>query len=249
MLAGAVYGQNLESWQTEIEARLGEPVRILTWPNLEVDPEDWPLLQGHLQNAAFLQAVGQARGITLNLSVAGRQLPFVFLHPARMPGHEDARAAILGHELGHLWLMANGFAMPAFDGGPRACLAIHTGDIVQHELMRREMDRRGIAWREFAAWDYEQAWQAVKERPVGGAGNACTRAHRLSLMVDIRAGFPGEQAEWRHGYLRILGAQDPEAEALAIEIVEAMSSRLELEAASYRDFLATVVNAVQERFR
>lgn len=239
-----VEGAQVKAWQEEIEARLGEPVRVVEYPGGSVEGV---AVEGpgamYLRNAAFVQALEGARALTLNLRSGEQQMPYVFVNRRNMPTEEAAANLIVAHELGHIWLQAQGYFPPRFGQGRNACVAIHVGDIVQHHLMRREMDRRGIAWREITAREYEAAWRQSQ----GGsqaAGDVCLRARRLSLMVDLRAGFAGEEAEWWRGYLKLLGEQDPEAEARAIELAERWGGDWELTPENYQRALAEVTDAM-----
>jgi hypothetical protein len=52
-------------------------------------------------------------------------------------------------------------------------------------------------------------------------------------MVDVRTGFETKSFAAREEYLSLLAKQDPEAEAIAIELIEALDGKLGLEKDSY----------------
>ncbi len=222
---GLPLSEALEEWKREIEAKLAGRVQIVAVPGGELEEEDSDLLNGQMANPALVAAFERAQALTISVRVGARLRPFVLLNKKRIEATRNDASTLVAHELGHIWLQAQGLFPPRFGAGARACLAVHAGDIVQHEWIRAELDRRGIGWRENYARDYEAAWEAVKGVRPGGAGDDCRRAQRLSLMVDLRAAFGAEAGEWRNGYLHWLGEQDRQAEAVAIELVEGMGRR------------------------
>jgi hypothetical protein len=206
----------VEEWRREIEGSLGGAVRILVLPAEEVSEEDRAVLEAYWANPGFQQAFRRAQALTLSVRLGGQLRPYVLLNRARLEESRQEVGILVAHELGHVWLQTQGMLPPKFGGG---CVEIHSGDIVQHEWIRAEMDRRGLDWRSSYRRDYE--WALERSRKGGGvAGDLCLRAQRVSLMVDLRRGFAADGNEWRNEYLAILGRQDPEGEALAIEMAE-----------------------------
>jgi hypothetical protein len=63
-------------------------------------------------------------------------------------------------------------------------------------------------------------------------------------MMDLRDGFAPYSFAGREEYLDLLGRQDPAGEALAIELMEALDGRVELEADSYAAALRLVREAL-----
>lgn len=246
-------------WKAEVEAALGVPVRILSFtPKRDAPtelqfleetsgalqpvpspllPAEASLLNQYLANPAFTQALDRAQALTLSLRLEDRVRPFVFLNWGRLQQSANDPAMLLAHEIGHLWLQSQGLFPPKFDGGSEACLAVHSGDIVQHERIRQEMDRREIPWRLPYQLDYEASLAAARLAGPVPAGSPCTRAQRLSLLLDLRLGFSAAGNTWRNEYLALLGAQDPAAEALALELAESLPE-------NYSDALAKVQEAV-----
>ncbi len=207
----------VEGWRRETEALLGGPVKILTLPAEDLAEEDRALLDAYWANPAFQQAFARAQALTLSVRWGGVLRPYVLLNREQIANSRQDVAILVAHELGHVWLQAQGMLPPRFAGG---CLAAHVGDIVQHARIRQEMDRRGVDWRPSYRRDYQWAWERSRGGTGGATGDECFRAQRLSLMLDVRLGFGAEEGGWRNEYLAILGRQDPEGEALAIEIAE-----------------------------
>ncbi len=223
--------ESVSAWRRELEAALGAPIIVVESVN------DAPELAPYFANPSFRTAMDRAQALTLSVKVGDVLRPYVFLNWARLRQSPNDPAMLFAHELGHIWLQSEGKFPPKFDGGGSACLAIHAGDIVQHEWIRAEMDRRGLDWRSGYQLDYEASLAAALVSPKVPVGDACTRAQRLSLMMDLRLGFAAAGNSWRNDYLRLLGEQDPAAEALAIELAEALP-------ADYAEALSKVQAAV-----
>lgn len=218
-------------WKSEIEAKLGSAIPIVQ------SAEEAPELAAYFANPSFQAAVDRAQALTLSLRSEGQLRPYVILNWARLRQSPNDPAMLVAHELGHIWLQANGFFPPKFDGSPAACLAIHAGDVVQHERIRREMDRRSLDWRSGYQLDYEASLAAARLADRVPAGPPCLRAQRLSLMMDLRLGFAAADNPWRNEYLALLGSQDAAAEALSIELAESLPE-------DYSEALAKVEAAV-----
>jgi hypothetical protein len=218
-------------WKSELESKLGASITLVQ------AAEEAPELASYFANPAFQAALDRAQALTLSLRSNGQLRPFVILNWERLRQSPNDPAMLVAHEFGHIWLQANGFFPPKFDGSPNACLAIHAGDIVQHERIRQEMDRRGLNWRTGYQLDYEASLAAARLADQVPAGPPCLRAQRLSLMMDLRLGFAAAGNPWRNEYLALLGSQDPAAEALSIELAESLPE-------DYTDALAKVRAAV-----
>jgi hypothetical protein len=218
-------------WKSEIESKLGGGINIIQ------SADEAPELASYFANPAFQAAVDRAQALTLSLRSEGQLRPYVLLNWARLRQSPNDPAMLVAHELGHIWLQSQGFFPPKFSGGADACVAIHSGDIVQHERIRQEMDRRKLDWRSGYQLDYEASLATARLADRVPAGDACLRAQRLSLMMDLRLGFEAAANPWRNEYLSLLGKQDPAAEALSIELAESMPD-------DYAEALAKVQTAV-----
>jgi len=224
----------LEEWKSEIEARSFNRIEIIRIPGDPFPPEDRQLLYSYFSKPDFAESFSRAQAMTLRNEQGGRTRSMILLNLPKMQQTQNSPAALIAHELGHLWLASIGFKPPPYTPGPRGCLAIHYGDIVQHILLRAESDRRQIPWRSSYERDYTAARDSLIKEPQGGPGDDCLRAQRLSLMIDIRTGFETNAFPAREEYLGLLARQDPLAEAIAIELVEALDGRLNLDIESYK---------------
>jgi hypothetical protein len=231
----------LLAWQLEIETLGNMKLRILSFPGSTLSQDDERALGPTLRQPGFAELFSRAQALSLRLETGSQIRTYVLLNNALIARTGNDKIQLIAHEFGHHWLAAQGMLPPAYVPGPRGCLAVHAGDIVQHILLRRELDRRGFSWRESYARDYQQAFFAAGNQP---RGDACFRAQRLSLMMDIRTGFAAGAFDARNAYLAWLGEQDREAEAIAVELEESLQ---ELDAKDYDAALKRVLDIV-ERF-
>jgi len=223
----------LEEWKKEIEGRTFQRIEILRIPGDPFPKEDEDVLFSYFAKPDFVASFQQAQALTFRYERAGKSRSLILLNLPRMQATQNSPAALIAHEMGHLWLASLGFLPPVYEPGPKACLAIHLGDIVQHILLRAESDRRGIPWRSSYERDYTAARETYRTSSEQGPGDDCRRAHRLSLMIDVRSGFEAKSFAAREDYLAALAQQDVQAEAIAIELIEELDGKLVLEKESY----------------
>lgn len=223
----------LEQWKVEIEARTLNRIEIIRIPGDPFPAEDRDVLYSYFNRPDFAESFSRAQALTFRYETLGSSRSLILLNLPRMQQTQNTSVALIAHELGHLWLNSLGLSAPVYEPGSKACLAIHTGDIVQHILLREENDRRGIPWRPSYERDYTAASESLRREPTAGAGDDCLRAQRLSLMVDLRTGFGPKAFAAREEYLEALARQDREAEAIAIELIEEFDGKLMLEKSAY----------------
>lgn len=219
----------LEDWKSEIEARTFQRIEIIRIPGDSFPDEDRDVLFSYFAKPDFAESFRQSQALTFRYERGGKTRSLILLNLPRMQSTQNSPAALIAHELGHLWLASLGLIPPVYQG----CLSIHTGDMIQHILLRAESDRRGIPWRASYERDYTAANDSLRNAPVQGPGDDCLRAQRLSLMLDVRTGFEPHAFPAREPYLSALALQDPRAEAIAIELIEALDGKLDLDAKSY----------------
>ncbi len=223
----------LEEWKAEIEARAFNRIEIIRIPGDSVPLEDRDVLYSYFGKPDFAAQFARTQAMTFRYEKAGTTRSLILLNLPMMQNTQNSPAALIAHELGHLWLASLGLSPPVYEPGPRGCLAIHYGDIVQHILLRAESDRRRIPWRPSYERDYTAASESLRNAPDQGPGDDCLRAQRLSLMIDVRTGFETKSFAAREHYLTSLAKQDPVAEAVAIELIERLDGKLGLDKTSY----------------
>ena len=141
----------LDEWRLEIEKTGPQTVYLLAMaPGAPVPAgtAHQAILEQFTDNPNFQQQFSKAQALSISYSGPEGRLSFVLLNTKQTPAEDEPY--VIAHEFGHLWLKAQRYPAPAYLGGPSSCLSILAGDAVQHVLIREEMDRRKIAWRE--AW-------------------------------------------------------------------------------------------------
>lgn len=197
----------LDVWRGEIEAAGGVPVLVA---EVEFDPggEQMRLPEGirgralfahYLRQDEFVRQFVHMRGVMVHHRGWDGEAFLVMLNGARRAEWEPHMAALVGHELGHAWLRVKRYPEIMPKPGDPACLAIHTGDIVEHVLIRRELDRREISHRGYAVESYAAALAAMKQREDGegirqARQDACVALRQTALWVDARLGLG--TAQW-----------------------------------------------------
>ena len=234
----------LESWKAEIESRSTKSIEIIRIPGDPIPDQDRQLLLSYFARPDFAENFSRAQALTFRYEIQGRSRSLILLNLPKMQQTQNSPAALIAHELGHLWLASIGLPSTLYKPGPLACLGIHYSNIVQHILIRTESDRRGIDWRPSYIRDYTAASDSLKLEPTGGPGDECLRAQRLSLIIDVITGFEPKSFPARETYLQQLAAQDPAAEALAIELIEELDSKLSLNKDAYASALSAAKSAV-----
>lgn len=197
--------QVLEVWRGEIEAAGGVPVLVA---EVEFEPggQQMRLPEGiagralfahYLRQEEFVRQFVHMRGVMVHHRGWGGEAFLVMLNGARRTEWEPHVAALVGHEFGHAWLRAKRFPETTPEAGDPPCLAIHAGDIVEHVLIRRELDRRGIGHRGYAAESFAASRVAMKQREDGeglkqARQDACLALRQVALWVDARLGLAAE---------------------------------------------------------
>jgi hypothetical protein len=200
VLAAAVaLSAALLSWKAEIESK-GVAVAVAVAEKDEASglfsvPADTPrreLLAPWLANADFLGQFALMQATMVYQRAPGGDVAFVLLNGALRSLWEGHEEALLGHEFGHVWIKAEKFPSPVFVPGPHACIAIHTGDITQHVLIRKEMEKRGIDYRRQWLEGLERAIPLMETAAPPPEDDRCARARLAAEWVDVKLGLePG----------------------------------------------------------
>jgi hypothetical protein len=196
----------LEEWRTGIEARAGVPVLVATVEfsgdqsemRLPADVPGRHLFARYLSEESFVRQFLLMRGVMVRHMDGPESAFLVMLNGARRGEWAAYEEALVGHEFGHAWLLAQGYPAPVYRPGPNGCLSIHTTDLVQHILIRRDMEARGIPHAAFTLKSLEEALQAARTWADGeGMRRArqepCLALRQLAEWVDARMGPAPEQ--------------------------------------------------------
>jgi hypothetical protein len=241
--------QALRPWVSEIEDLSGGRVilvRAYADPKRDavlvpVAVERGEVLDRYMKDPGFRRQLGAANALSLNYEGPEGRLHYVLMnmaHSARWAGVEDG---LLGHELGHAWLNARGFRSPEYARGPRACIAALSGDMVQHVLIRAEMERRGIQYRGF--W----VRQLEAELP-GRDDDPCRRLILLTHLVDALLGFGA--AEWNglERYEAAIRETNPLVPPYAAEIAAYLKAASLSEPAGFAEAVCAVRSRAERLF-
>lgn len=218
VLASAVLlSAALLAWKAEIEQRnmevvVAEARRSAPTAAFSV-PADTPrldILSGYLAMEDFQRQFALMRATTITHRLPERQIAFILLNGDRRPEWERFQEALLAHEFGHAWIRAQLYPAPVFVPGPHACLAVHTGDIVQHVLIRKELDRRGISFRRHWLEDLEGAIPVMEAAQPPPQDDRCARARLAAEWVDVRLGLAAGEWPQQERYERAARRYMPE---------------------------------------
>ena len=192
----------LAQWKKEIEAiGWGKviPVRVCTdrERNQVVLPRDAgqrPILRRYFQNENFLREFIATHAMNINYKGIEGRFHFILLNMARAADWGDYEDAVLAHEFGHVWLYAQNYPFPAYEGRADSCAGILAGDAVQHILIREEIRRRQIPYLPYWIGNLERALVVLE----GDEGNTledvpvCRLLAELVQWLDVRMGLSPE---------------------------------------------------------
>ena len=221
----------LAAWKQEIEAS-GEGRVIVARIHvrngaylLPGDVEERNTLGRFFSQYEFRSQFVRAHALNLNVDHPQR-VSFVLLNMDRMKESSASEDELISHELGHVWLHWRGLRAPALVPGTLACEAIHTGDVVQHILIRQEQVRRGIEWKKGWLADLEKAYQTLAKlaEETAPPTDLCLRLQRLSLVIDLRMGLGEADWEHREQYVGRLTKSDPLLTELITRLVRLLSA-------------------------
>ncbi len=233
----------LDQWRAEIESLDQSQVLILRVTEDMPPPED-PVVRAILtqvfQSPGFTSQFARAEAMSIN----NGKYHFALINPAQTP--ERSYDAVLGHELGHLWLKAQGYPSPAYQGGDAGCLAINAGDAVQHVLIRAELDRRKIDWRDHWLENLERATAHLeRDGPTQPTAPVCQRLAQLAMWIDVKLGL--DPLSWKgwDRFEKAMIASFPELKQPAEEISSHLAKLDLTDKAVHREALTFTFNAMK----
>jgi hypothetical protein len=187
----------LAEWKREIESIRGSQVvfarifldRERNEMRLPEDTASADVLRRYLRVEAFRSQLAAAHSLTVNHSGSGGAIHFIVVNMGFADEWSGAEDELLAHELGHAWLDEKGFRSPPFGSG-EPCIAVHTGGIVQHILIRAETARRGISLRRYWIGNLETSLRFLSSPDAGRTAlSPCQRLIQLAQLVDTRLGL------------------------------------------------------------
>ena len=218
---------DLIRWGEEIERLAGKIVFAPVYRSTE--RSEWKLpanlerrdiILPYLRDPSFQKELAAAHALTVNWDgAAGERYHFIVLNMDVAGQWENAREGLIGHELGHIWLHAQGLVSPPFEAGPDACVAIQSADIVQHVLIRAEMERRGISGKEYLLNNLKISLEFIG-KPGNTSLTRCQKAVVLSHWLDFRHGMAPGDWDDADRYAALHKERYPEISAMGAEIEE-----------------------------
>jgi len=209
----------LAEWKKEIESLDGHSVvvaRVYYNPRngvvrLPPDAPERPAIVEYLRNPNFLKQFVAMHAITIHHKDGDRTLHIVLLNMGRLAEwgrHEDA---LIGQEFARISLYTRNYPEPAYDGREEACIGIQAADLLQRQLIRRELKRRGIDYNAYLLPLLETAMRQMERaevRPVEEIPT-CALMSKLVLWLDARLGITDKEWPARGRFLRALKRMYP----------------------------------------
>ncbi len=214
----------IAEWKKEIEKH-GGVVTIVRIPteahrneiSLPEDTPFRPILRKYFLDPNFVTLFAGAHALNLNYDGPEGRIHFVLLNEALSDMWTSYEEAVVGHELGHIWLQVRGYEAALLRGRASDCTGIQATDIVQHMLIRSELELRGIEYRRYWLTNLERALAGLSTPRTQPAG-ACQQLAQIALWVDVALGLTS--AEWpdRDPFLDAMLKRFPEIETAARSI-------------------------------
>lgn len=209
----------ISAWRSDLERQFGVKTPIIfAGETIQGDPEGLELARNQLRDPDFLRQFAMMQAAMVSHRVGGADRWVILMNLDLYESWKGFEEALLGHELGHIWLRARRLPTPAFRGGEYGCLAVHTGDVVQHVLIRAEMDRRGIDHRSFLMKNLDESARAMEEGKA--AADPCAWARQAALWVDARLALAAHPWPGRARYEAAAAGMFPESGEAAAEIID-----------------------------
>lgn len=216
----------LLEWRAEIEKR-ARPVYITrvdydSANNAYRLPPDAPrrdLFASYLRTPAFLSDFQHLYAASLTHNAKGGEAYLIMLNMARAGEWNDSEEAVIAHEMAHLWLQSLGYPAPAYQPGPLSCVGMFSGDIVQHVLIRRELDRRGIRHRRLLARVLDATARDLAANPKPPEQDRCLLVRQAAQLTDAILGMQGEDWPGRETYDKVWRDKLPDIEAPVARIL------------------------------
>lgn len=220
----------LSEWKQQIEARGGRPVYLVRvsqdkQKNQISLPEDAPqqaVLRRYLSDASFASSLVRAHALSLNYAGKEGKFHFILLNLGTREQWSDYEEALVAHELGHLWLFAQNYPVLSFGAGEEGCLSTNASDMVQHVLIRQELENRKISYRPFWMRNLKVAQAELEQMSTASSLPRCQRWTLLESWVDVGLGLSAESWEGHAGFLDLLAAKAPGLRETAEEITESL---------------------------
>ncbi|MBI2687695.1 MAG: hypothetical protein HYX27_15395 [Acidobacteria bacterium] len=237
----------LELWRTEIEKTGPQSVYLLRLaPGMPV-PEGTAhkaIVEQFTDNPNFQEQFARAQALSITYQGAEGRLCFVLLNTQQTPPQDEPY--VIAHEFGHLWLKALRYPAPAYFGGPSSCLSILAGDAVQHVLIRAEMEKRRIPWREPWLHSLAGALRALDGQRDPPPPDRCQAVSQAVLWIDVRLGLTDAQWPERQRFLELLSNRFPVIQPAASDLAAQLGQENLAAKADHQKALETVFGRLKQ---
>jgi hypothetical protein len=220
--------KSLLEWKKEIEAKGGGKliaVRVYTDPlrneiSLPADTEQRAILRRYFLDESFRGLLAGAHSLSVNYGGSEGKYHFVLLNMALAEQWSGQEEAVLADEFGHAWLSAQGYGAPDYRPGAEACVGVQAGNVVQHVLIREELERRGIRWREHWLRTLEPALEKLESGTAVplAALPPCERLAQLALWVEVRMSLSAELWQNFSRFQQVMSKRYPETRVWSEQI-------------------------------
>ena len=210
---------------------------------LPADTEQRTAVAHILGEPAIAAQFAKMHAMTVNLQSYGRRASFILVNMARENEWQGFEDVIIAHEFGHIDLHVRGYRSPGVGPGTPLCEAMHTGDIVQHILIRREMTQRGI---DYVPWMAGTLSPLIDRLRVPGPapGNRCDQLAKLSMWLDASLGLTPEDWPRLPEFLDLMEQSYPELAQVASDLHDRLGAMDVADRAGYKAALKLAAGAL-----
>ena len=232
----------LGDWATELSQLSKRQVVVISLRPGELPAQEphRSVAKQHFAAESFGKMFASAQALSLNPPATAGGYQYIFVNQDLAPKDPEAFTGLLAHELGHLWIKAQGYPAPRYLAGEAGCLSVAAGDALQHILMRSEMDRRGFQWRAGFVSQLEPALHKMEEdaKDQAAAVPRCQKLAQVSLWLDVALGITARDWLQRGRFLELLEQRFPDvaqagkqltAELGPLDLADKRIHRMELE--------------------
>ena len=209
----------MDAWANETGKLAGAPILVIRLKARELPPEEphRGIIARYRLTPSFEELFRVAQALSLNPKDPLAPFQYILINDEIAARDAAGVEGVIAHELGHLWIKSQGFATAQFVPGKAACLSVVSGDMVQHAVIRHEMDRRRIHWRPAWIRETEPALRQL-EKDVGRPQDkvpVCQKLAQILLWVDVELGLTVKDWPMRDRFLELLAKRFPEAVRIA----------------------------------
>lgn len=237
----------LELWRLEIEKTGAQKVFLLALDPGTPVPDGTPhkpILEQFTENPNFQEQFARAQALSITYQGPEGRLSFVMLNTKQTSPEDEPY--VIAHEFGHLGLKAQRYPAPAYLGGPSSCLSILAGDAVQHVLIREEMDKRGIPWREPWLRSLSTALGALEAQRNPAPPERCQAVAQAVLWIDVSLGLTEAQWPRRNRFLETLSKQFPLIQPVSADLAAALKKEILTSKPNHQRALETVFRRLKQ---